>query len=42
MRIGVLICVLAGAAPSQTLYNGIELPGDWPPRITHFGREAIH
>ena len=32
MGIPALICVLVGVAPSETLYNGIELPKEWPPK----------
>ena len=32
---------MAGAASAETLYNGIALPADWPPRLADFPNDPV-
>jgi hypothetical protein len=36
-----VLSLTAGAVAGETLYNGIVLPGEWPPRLTEFSAEPM-
>lgn len=35
------LCLAPLACPAETLYNGITLPAQWPPKIRHYAREPM-